>query len=272
MDRAAVFTALRRVFGARVATAPDASGDGAGRCARPVVAVRDGRWPSTCLVCRAWPRAPLCDDCLQRHAMPRPRCPLCAIALAGHGPLCGDCSREAPAMSHTEAAVDYCFPWNGLLNALKHHEALDVAPALATLMLRQHLGSAQPAGARWPPHALLLPVPMTTTRLRARGHNPAWELARRLAPPLGLEARAQLLRRVREAPPQQGLDRRARLSNLAGAFAVDAARRASLAGRPVVLVDDVMTTGATLGEATRTLLDAGARSVQAWVLARTPLD
>lgn len=230
-----------------------------------------GDWPSTCLVCRAWPRAPLCEDCVAVHAAAATRCPRCAIRVPGAGLLCGACARTPPPMCHSWAAVDYVHPWSGLLNGLKHHGALDVAPALAALMQRQRQGERASMGSAAPPVGdLVIPVPLTAARLRARGHNQAWELARRLASGSGLAADARLLRRVREAPAQQGLDRRARLENLAGAFALAPGAHARLSGRDVLLVDDVMTTGATLREAARVLLSGGAASVQGWVLARTP--
>lgn len=174
-------------------------------------------------------------------------------------------------MGHTWAAVDYSPPWSPLLNGLKHHGALDVAPALAGLMRLDRQRRRAAMGATAPPAGdLLVPVPLTPARLRERGHNQAWELARRLAPARDIAAEARLLVRVREAPAQQGLDRLARLQNLAGAFALAPGAAARLAGRDVLLVDDVMTTGATVREAARVLLAGGAASVQAWVLARTP--
>lgn len=260
MARTGVFSAWRRVFASPSALA-----------GRPGRMPGQG-WPSTCLVCRAWPRASVCEDCLNRFAAPVSRCARCATTLMGMGTLCGACALDAPPMRGTWAAVDYAYPWDGLINALKHHDALDVLPALAGLMLNQrHRSRSADEAEKSLSGAVLLPIPMTPRRLRARGHNPAWELARRLAPALGLRADAHLLIRVREGAPQQGQGRAARLANLSGAFGVAPGGEALLRGRDLILVDDVMTTGATLREAACTLLDAGAGSVQAWVLARTPL-
>jgi ComF family protein len=119
---------------------------------------------------------------------------------------------------------------------------------------------------------LLLPVPLSRERLRERGYNQAWELARRLARRLGLEADAHLLQRSRDTAHQIGMSREQREVNLRDAFWVEPARRARLLGREVVLVDDVLTTGATAHAAALALTRAGAASVDVWVVARTPLE
>jgi len=118
----------------------------------------------------------------------------------------------------------------------------------------------------WPD--LLLPVPLAPARLAERGYNQAWELARRLATRIDRPAQAGLLRRPRSGPRQARLDRQARRRNLRGSFEVVDPQ--ALAGRRLVLVDDVLTTGATAVEATRSLMRAGAAAVQVWALARTP--
>ncbi|PIE68387.1 MAG: phosphoribosyltransferase [Deltaproteobacteria bacterium] len=110
---------------------------------------------------------------------------------------------------------------------------------------------------------LILPVPMTPAGLRRRGYNQAWELCRGLAPKIGGRESASFLRKVRSTPAQTILLREERRRNLAGAFAVS-----PLAGARVLLVDDVLTTGTTLEECTRTCLRAGAGSVEILVLAR----
>lgn len=110
-------------------------------------------------------------------------------------------------------------------------------------------------------------MPLALPRLRERGYNQSWELARRLAPPLGLQARADLVERLIDTPHQVGLDRQARGRNLKGAFAPTPAGRRLLAGASVALVDDVLTTGATAAELAAVLRQAGASEVQVWVVA-----
>jgi ComF family protein len=165
------------------------------------------------------------------------------------------------------AAFDYVFPWAGLLARLKFHAALDLAAPLA----RQLAGAVDRAGAARAVD-LVLPVPLAAARLRERGFNQAWELARRVARRHGLTADARCIDRVRHTPHQLALPRVERAANVHAAFVLTARGRARVAGRRVALVDDVMTTGATSNELARVLLLGGAAEVHCWVVARTPLD
>ncbi|MEO8081045.1 MAG: phosphoribosyltransferase family protein [Caldimonas sp.] len=169
-----------------------------------------------------------------------------------------------PPFDTALARVDYGFPWDRLVTAFKFHGALDLAPALAALMLDVHVH----ATAERPD--LIVPVPLAAKRLRERGANQAWELARRLARHLGIAADPLLLLRIRETAHQLDLQPEARIGNVRGAFAIEPRRRHEVRGRSIAVVDDVMTTGSTLAETARVLHDAGAASVAVWVLARTP--
>jgi len=119
---------------------------------------------------------------------------------------------------------------------------------------------------------LLIPMPLSTARLRERGYNQAWELARRLGPQLGIEAHPGLLQRWRDTPHQVGLSRQAREANLRDALWVDPLHTQRIRGRQVALIDDVMTTGASADAAAHALRQAGATQVQVWVVARTPRE
>ncbi|HSB99637.1 MAG TPA: phosphoribosyltransferase family protein, partial [Burkholderiaceae bacterium] len=118
---------------------------------------------------------------------------------------------------------------------------------------------------------LLLPVPLSHERLRERGYNQAWELARRLAQRLQIDAAPTVLQRGRDTAHQVGMTRRERERNLRDAFWVEPQGRPALQGRRVALVDDVLTTGATAHAAALALRRAGAAAVDVWVVARTPL-
>ncbi|MDP1789561.1 MAG: double zinc ribbon domain-containing protein [Methylibium sp.] len=226
------------------------------------------RWPNRCAVCRAGTRgaaARVCDDCLARFAPAVPRCERCALQLPEGVAVCGSCLRDPPPWSQAVAACDYAYPWDGLLNALKFHDAIDLAAPLAqrlALALRRRTSS--------PPVDLLLPVPLAAARLCERGYNQAALLGRQLAQQLGLHTEPQWLLRTSDTPHQTALPRAARLTNLRRAFSVEPLALAALRDRHVALVDDVMTTGATAGELARVLHAAGAASVQVWVVARTP--
>lgn len=193
-----------------------------------------------------------------------PRCTRCALRVPQGAALCGDCLHGPPPFDHAVAAVDYAFPWDRLLGALKFRDGLDLAPVMAGL-LEQALRRAA-----LPPVALIVPVPLSPARLRERGYNQAWELARRLGPALQIAAAPDLLVRRLHAPQQAGLPREQRAANVQGAFVVPTHLAPRLQGRGVALLDDVMTTGATAAEASRVLQAAGAASVQAWMVARTP--
>ena len=218
----------------------------------------------SCGICRGWAPARLCADCLARFAAPRPRCTRCAIDLPGATALCGDCLRRPPPFEHAVAAVDYAPPWPELVTRFKFHAGLDLAPAFAALITQAVQRAAPPSP------ELLLPAPLAPARLRERGYNQSWELARRVAASLGLPAEPTLLLRVRDTAHQLELPLAQRAANVRDAFAVEPRRRAELAGRRVAVLDDVLTTGETAAAMARALLQAGAAQVQVWVLARTP--
>lgn len=219
--------------------------------------------PGLCAICRGWSGERICPACCARHAAPVPRCRRCALEVPAGVDICGHCLRRPPAFDAALAAVDYAHPWDALVARLKFRDALDLAPAFASLLWQ----AAAVAPGR---PELLLPVPLGGQRLRRRGYNQSWEIARHLARRSGAACDARLLLRIRETPPQLGLALDQRASNVRGAFAVEPTRRAELSGRFVVLVDDVMTTGETAGELALTLKAAGAARVEVWVVARTP--
>lgn len=220
--------------------------------------------PQQCEVCRQWSDSALCPDCVARYAAARPRCACCGLALGVAAPRCGECLRDPPPFEHTVCVADYAFPWDALIGAFKFRGRAELAGLLAARLAAAVQAAALPAP------ALVLPVPLSPRRLAERGYNQAWELARRTAAALRLPADATLLQRPLETAHQAELGRADRQRNLRTAFMADPRRRAVLQGARVALVDDVMTTGATAREAGTVLLRAGARSVDLWVLARTP--
>lgn len=180
--------------------------------------------------------------------------------------LCGTCIQSPPLFERTVTAFDYAFPWDRAIATFKFRGELQwstpLARALAATLRDRHSGVD-----------LVTAVPLADGRLRERGYNQAWEIARRVAHDLGLPARHDLLHRLRDTPHQLQLNRRERDANLRGAFMpAGADARRAVQGRCIALVDDVLTTGTTANEATRALLEAGARAVHLWVLARTGRD
>ena len=216
---------------------------------------------------------PLCADCA---ALLLPRlaghCAKCGSIFPNADlppALCADCLREAPPWAGFYFFGSYEHLLKDLFVAFKFHGDLAAGRLLAQLMsarlapiLRVDLANAHALGR--PP--LLVPVPVHKKRLQERGFNQSLLLARPLGRLLNLPLTPQALSRTRLDPPQSSLDRKARLTGPKGAFAA----HPLVARREVLLVDDVMTTGATLREATRILLKAGASGVRLVVLARTP--
>jgi ComF family protein len=232
---------------------------------------------SQCAVCRSWPAQQVCQACVARFARAERRCIRCALALPADlsmglrtgPPLCGACAVDPPPLDRAFAAVAYAYPWSTLIAGYKFGERHGWAGFFTGLLL-QSPGLAEVLD-ELGPEDWLLPVPLSAERLQARGFNQAWELCAALARQTRTAARAdaQLLLRTRHTRPQSQLKRQERLANVKGAFQVDPLRVAELRGRRVVLVDDVMTSGASLYTAAQALREAGAEHITAVVLART---
>jgi ComF family protein len=178
--------------------------------------------------------------------------------------VCGACLKAPPPWQGALSACDYAYPWDGLLQSFKFHEALDLAPAFAHLLQRTVLARGRCEV------DVLLPVPLSAQRLRERGYNQAAVLAAALGRGLQRPMQPRWLLRLTDTPHQLALPRAERMANVHGAFAVEPLALPQLVGRHVALVDDVMTTGATAAEIARVLLRAGAATVEVWVVARTP--
>lgn len=222
-----------------------------------------GGLPSQCAVCRAWPTQPICEACIARFAPPTPRCATCALPVPAGVPRCGDCVSNPPPLDACHAACAYAWPWPERISEFKFRGHAGLAAPLATLL--QSAPWVEPAVEQ---ADLVLPMPLSAARLRERGFNQAHELAKRLAP---RTTDPGVLLRTRDAPAQSGLSRAERLRNLRGMFALEPLRPAAVRDRRVVLVDDVMTTGASLFSAAQALRRGGASHITAIVLARTDL-
>lgn len=229
--------------------------------------------PGLCGVCRRWSGTRVCADCLLWFAPQVPRCVRCALPLPGSQGSSAHClpcagGARSDVLRRTLVAVDYAFPWDGLIASFKFAGRDDAAPLLADLLHAAVArgGRVQETGR----NVLVVPIPLSPMRLRERGFNQAWELARRIASAARLPASPDVLVRARETMAQSGLDAEQRRGNLKGAFCVAPGQEPRVRGQDITLVDDVLTTGATSQEAARTLLKAGAASVSLWAVARTP--
>lgn len=221
----------------------------------------------SCLLCDlpADTPQPLCSDCERELPWLGPHCRVCALPLPADGLVCAHCLRRAPSFQRVEAPWRYAFPLDALITRFKHQSAWPFGRLLGAL-LAEHLRHAYLEGLPRPD--LLLPVPLAPPRLRRRGFNQAALLAQWLTAALQLPVREDLLLRPRDTPAQQQLDAAARRRNLRQAFAI--ADPATIAGRRVAIVDDVLTTGATAEALSSLLRRAGAVRVDVYCLARTP--
>jgi ComF family protein len=223
--------------------------------------------PPRCLSCGALVGDPgaLCPACWQGIVfLGAPCCEACGYPFeydAGEGALCGACTARPPAYDRARAALAYDEASRGLILALKHGDRTDAAPALGAWMAAS--GRALLAEAD-----VVAPVPLHRLRLLARRYNQSALLAHAIARRTGTPCVADLLVRRKRTPSQGGLSASARVRNVRGAFAVEPRRAALISGQRIVLVDDVLTTGATAEACARTLRAAGAAAVDVLTLAR----
>lgn len=209
-----------------------------------------------CLLCGAaslhGPWCAACDAALPY--LTAPHCPTCALPTPD-GSICGRCLKRKPQFDRSVAVFAYAFPLDQLVQALKFGERLLLANSLADRL----------AQAVTIPSDCIVPMPLHPARLRQRGFNQSLELARRIARKLDLPLLPHACQRVRDTPPQSELAWKERGKNVRKAFACTQ----DFSGQHVAMVDDVMTSGASLNELALALRRAGASEISAWVVART---
>lgn len=246
--------------------------------ARGAIAVRalggvlDLLLPPRCLGCGAAVeiQGRLCATCWSALVfLAPPQCRSCGYPLPHvlpDAPLCPACAAEPPAFDRARAALRYDEGARSLILSFKHADRTDITPAFGRWLTR--------AGAELLDDAdLLVPVPLHRWRLLRRGYNQAAVLANAVARETGLAVVPDLVQRIRATRSQQGLSGRARLDNVGpGAFRLHPWHRRRVDGRRIVLIDDVLTTGATVGACTRVLRRAGAARVDVLTLARVVRD
>lgn len=221
-----------------------------------------------CLVCRSACNASnfdLCPACERQLGFDAPQCRQCALPLAsptrtGHTLLCGDCQLHPKPFNHVFAASIYNNVTSHLIYRYKEGHQWQAARALSHLLCRRLNQQLD-----YLANTVLVPVPCHPSRLRERGFAQATEISHYLSKRLGLRQQA-LLTKNNQGPPQKSLNREQRLKNLSNTFSAN-----SKAPIHCLLIDDVLTTGATAIAASKALLNAGAERVDIAVLARTPL-
>ena len=235
---------------------------------RPLQLAADALLPSLCALCGARGGAALCAPCRRQFLAPRrARCRACAnpVGMADLGWPCGACQARPPPFDATVAAADYASPLDQQVLQLKFGGMLALAPCFAGALHQAML--AEP---RAPLPDMLCPVPLGPRRLVERGFNQALEVARPLAALLGIALHPALVLRVLETAAQSGVAPVQRTRNIRHAFTLAPQSLALVRGRHIGVVDDVMTSGATLAELAATLKRFGAVRVTNLVFARTP--
>jgi ComF family protein len=247
-------------------------------------------FPSSCRICLSAltniSRLPVCMPCMERIVpIDGVLCRACGEKLftaqlpdvlpEAQPPLCPMCRRAAPRFKRAVAYGSYAAELRDLIHLFKYRQVKSAGPHLAR-MLEQAMTNAALDFSRHTPAdpVLVCPVPLWPGKRRTRGFNQAEELARILArarrPAASIQLDTVSLVRKRDTASQTGLTRQQRQANLRGAFAVAHPER--VAGRTVLIVDDVMTTGTTAGECARVLLKAGAKEVFVATVARATRD
>lgn len=232
-----------------------------------VKVVRDWIVPPTCMMCDAIVEQPggCCSKCWGTiRFVARPYCEVLGAQFSydmGQGAVCADAIANPPPFERARAAVLYDDPIQRLVSGLKYSDRLDVAPWIAKWMARagRQLIEDNP---------IVIPVPLYKTRLLTRRFNQSAEIARTICKDKNLEYLPQALKRIRKTKQQVGLTRQERAKNVSGVFIVPPEYGAELKGKKVLLIDDVLTTGATVSSAAKALKRAGVASVDVLTFAR----
>ncbi|MDP2248140.1 MAG: ComF family protein [Nitrosomonadales bacterium] len=212
-----------------------------------------------CMLCAAYDGGHLavCSACL--NDLPwqlKTTCPKCALPSYDNQ-LCGNCLKSQPAFDITRALFRYDYPLDTMLQRYKYQQTLHIAKTFSALM--------KEAFSPITSFDRMIPMPLHPRRLAERGFNQSLEIAKELAKKLQLQLDTKSCSRIKFTPPQASLPLKTRVKNMRGAFQC----HQDLSGQRIVLLDDVMTTGASLHELAATVKSAGASHVECWVVART---
>ena len=235
-------------------------------------------FPSCCVLCGSESDRviDLCYHCDSDLPHNNQCCVRCSIPLkinsigfinnSQSGILCGECTAHPPTFDQCLAPLRYEFPASSLISRYKYQGHFCSGVILADILLTKIVKNQIRDQNKKPD--LIVPVPLHWQRQFFRGFNQSQWLAQYLSRALKVPINNRLLKRCRNTPPQQGLNRKQRQKNLKGAFRVNH----PIEGKHIALVDDVVTTGSTVSELSKLLKKAGATKVEIWCLARTPLE
>lgn len=210
-----------------------------------------------CLLCSASTHGEIsiCNDCLQDISYaPGLCCPQCG--LTSQGEVCGKCLNKPPHYDNTYALFTYAYPIDALIQHYKYNNALYLSKTLGRLLTEKIAADDID---------LLIPMPLHPARIKERGFNQSLEVAKVVAKQRNITLDVTSCTRVRNTCPQASLPLKERTKNIKGAFQC----AKNLTGKNIAIIDDVMTTGASLNELAKTLKKSGASGISNWVLART---
>lgn len=227
--------------------------------------------PTQCLLCDSPLHGELiCAgcECDLPHLYNQQHCKQCSIIIESHADFCGHCLQHPPAFNITHIPFAYEYPLNLLIHQFKYRQRLTHGKLLGSLLanyLRHCAGSH--ADWQWPD--IIIPTPMHWAKRWQRGFNQADVIAQYIANALQLPLATRIIKRTQKTAPQKELTRTERQKNLRHAFVIPHKNSARIQGKRIAIIDDVVTTTATMRALSSTLINAGAIDVQVWALART---
>lgn len=210
-----------------------------------------------CALCGALSKEIVCEKCTQ--ILPRPQyvCQCCAKPLFQHHTVCGDCLKFPPAFNEIKPVFSYHYPLDKLILAAKYEKNLAILNQLGLWMIEHFKYESKPD--------VLIPVPSHLNDLKKRGFNQAVELAKLLSNALNISLNTTVCHCIKQKRPQAGLSAKERLQNVKGVFEV---KNISPHWQHIVIVDDVVTTGATVNEIARLFREQSLAKISGWVSAR----
>lgn len=211
----------------------------------------------SCLLCavKVDSQLSLCTDCLASlPEAPSPNCAQCGLPALSQ--VCGSCLKNKPSYDATHALFSYGFPVDAVLQHYKYSNALYLSQTLGRLLQEKILTDD---------YDVIIPMPLHPSRIKERGFNQSLEVAKVMAKHHSIRLDSSSCHRIKNTPPQASLAPKERIKNMQGAFDCTA----DFSGQHIALVDDVMTTGASLNALAKTLKEAGATKVSCYVIART---
>lgn len=216
---------------------------------------------SACPLClTACEHVGLCDDCARELPYIGRGCAICCHPLLAETvPICGKCVSETPPYDHAVIPFVYAPPVSWLISQLKYHQQLWLSAVLGELLATHIMAQSGPLP------ECVMPVPLHVTRMRERGFNQSFEIAKIVARKLGIACSASYVGKAHPTPPQTALARSARQKNLRKSFEV----KKPLPYQHIALIDDVVTTGTTVCEISKLLKRHRVETIEVWALART---